>query len=415
MKISFFDTDNWREIIATLGRNKTRTFLTAFGIFWGTAMLAMLWGGANGLEGLMNRNFTGMATNMGGIFANSRGMSYRGFNKGSGWTMNTLDIAAIRRAAPYLEHSSVMNSAFTTASRGDKSISANTLGVEADYFNIMACELSEGRLLNNSDNSNVRKVAILGKNIASSLFPGQSPIGQDVSLSGIHFTVVGVGAQLGEASVGGRVDDSIIIPESTMRGVFNQGVNIGFFVFTVPPGHRPDENMPAFRRVLGEAHSLHPDDDQAIYLVDVSRMFDMIGMMFAGLTLLAIFVGAGSLMAGVIGVGNIMWIIVKERTNEFGIRRAIGAKPADITMQVLSESVLMTLVAGTAGVCFAVGVLAVADMLTAQPPLPPAGFQISFSRAVGIVFTFLVLGSLAGTLPAIKAMKIKPIQAIQAK
>ena len=149
--------------------------------------------------------------------------------------------------------------------------------------------------------------------------------------------------------------------------------------------------------------------------MDISEMFEMISKVFLSISLLAFFVGFGTLMAGVIGVGNIMWIIVKERTHEFGIRRAIGAKPADITGQVLSESVLLTLVSGTAGVCFATLVLYVADKVTYQPLLGYAGFQISFGMAVGIVFTFFILGSLAGTLPAIKAMRIKPIEALRDK
>ncbi len=141
----------------------------------------------------------------------------------------------------------------------------------------------------------------------------------------------------------------------------------------------------------------------------------MINGLFMGIAILAAFVGMGSLMAGVIGVGNIMWIIVKERTHEFGVRRAIGAKPADITVQVLSESVLLTLVAGTAGVCFAAIILGLADHLTADPMLGKAGFEISFGGALAIVGTFFILGSAAGTLPAIKAMRIKPIEALRDK
>lgn len=149
--------------------------------------------------------------------------------------------------------------------------------------------------------------------------------------------------------------------------------------------------------------------------MDISEQFEMIDNMFLGLSILAFFVGFGSLMAGIIGVGNIMWIVVRERTHEFGVRRAIGAKPLDITVQVLCESVLLTLVAGTAGVCFAAMILGVADMFTASPLLGKAGFELGFSNAIAILATFFVLGSAAGTLPAIKAMKIKPIEALREK
>ena len=149
--------------------------------------------------------------------------------------------------------------------------------------------------------------------------------------------------------------------------------------------------------------------------LDVSEMFEMIDKMFLGLSILALFIGASSLMAGVIGVGNIMWIIVKERTHEFGVRRAIGAKPADITVQVLSESVLLTIVAGVAGVCLACLVLGIADKATMSDTLGAAGFQLPFSTATAIVAVFFILGSLAGTLPAVKAMRIRPIEAIRDK
>ncbi|MDE6464395.1 MAG: ABC transporter permease [Muribaculaceae bacterium] len=415
MRTTIFDPENWREIVATLSRNKTRTFLTAFGIFWGTFMLALLWGGAVGFQGIMSRQFAGIATNMGGVNSDMRSISYRGFNKGSSWGMTEQDIEAIRRTAPYIEQSTTLNFNHLTAVNADHSKSAGVLGVESQYNGINNPIIYEGRFLNESDVAGVRKVAVIGRNLANELFPGESPVGRDVSLGGIHFTIVGMAGQLGEASIGGRVDDSFIIPATTMRRAFNQGTTVHFFIYTAPAGHKPSENQAAIRRVLSSAHTIHPDDERAIQFMDISEMFEMVSALFMGFTLLAIFVGGSSLIAGVIGVGNIMWIIVKERTGEFGIRRAIGARPADITMQVLSESVLLTLVAGTAGICFACLVLGIADHMTAEPPYPPAGFQISFAKAVGILVSFIVLGSAAGTLPAVKAMRIKPVEAMRSK
>ena len=149
--------------------------------------------------------------------------------------------------------------------------------------------------------------------------------------------------------------------------------------------------------------------------MDVSEMFEMVGNMFTGIDLLALFVGAGTLMAGIIGVGNIMWIIVRERTREIGIRRAIGAKPRDVIVQILSESSVLTVVAGTAGITFAAVVLYVADMITSEPGLSAAGFQLSFTAAVVILVLFLVLGTAAGLIPSLKAMRIKPVEAMREK
>ena len=415
MKIALFDPENWREIGATLARNKTRTFLTAFGIFWGTAMLTMLWGGANGFEGIMRRNFAGFATNMGAVFNGTRSISYKGFNKGSYWNLTTEDVEKIRQVAPAIEHSSVVNSRSATFVYNDKSKSGSAMGIEADYTNIMQPVVYEGRFINATDVAGRRKVAVVGRNIANELFGSESGVGKYVSINGIYFLVVGIAGQTSEASISGRVDDSVILPSSTFQTAFNWGNAVGFLIYTAPQGKTPSDNEAAIRRVLSSVHSIHPDDERAIGFMDISETFGMIDKVFLGIGLLALFVGAGSLLSGIIGIGNIMWIVVKERTHEFGIRRAIGAKPLDITVQVLSESILLTLVAGVAGVCFGCLVLGVADKVTVDSMLGAAGFQTTFTTAMVIVGLFFVFGTLAGTLPAIKAMKIKPIEALRDK
>ena len=415
MKISVFDRDNWREIGASLARNKTRTFLTAFGIFWGTAMLALLMGGADGLKGMMSRQFAGFSTNLGAVFNGQRSMSYMGYNKGSYWTMTTEDVDVLRKVAPAIEYSSTMDRAQVRAVYSTREKSVAAMGVEADYDKIMIPQMYEGRFINSSDISASRKVAVIGKNIAGELFGNESPVGKRVSLNGIYFTCIGVAGQKGDASIMGRIDDSFILPGTTLRLTFNRGNQVGFFVYTAPKGKKPSDNEPAIRRALSRLHAIHPADNNAIGFMDISEEFEMVDNLFLGLSILAFFVGFGSLMAGIIGVGNIMWIIVRERTHEFGVRRAIGAKPLDITVQVLCESILLTLVAGMAGVCFAAMILGAADAVTASPVLGKAGFEIGFTQAVGILAAFFVLGSAAGTLPAIKAMKIKPIEALREK
>lgn len=415
MKTSIFDLDNWREIGATLARNKTRTLLTAFGIFWGTAMLALLFGGASGFEGIMRRNFAGLTTNLGGVSSNRRTVPYRGFTKGSGWQMTMRDVEQIRATAPAIEFSSEQITRSGNVAYGAKSKSATIMGVGADYSKILIPVVKEGRFLNESDIAQQRKVTVLGHKIATALFGNASPLGEYVNINGIYFLVVGVASQQSDVSVGYNLDDSATIPSSTMRKAYNMGDRIHFFTFTAPAGHQPMENENAIRRVLCSAHSISPDDASAIEFMNASEMFDVIDKLFLGIRLLALFVGFGSLLAGVIGVANIMWIVVKERTQEFGIRRAIGATPFDITVQVLSESILLTLIAGALGVCFAALILAIVDKTTADPMLGKAGFELSFRSALVIVGTFFLLGSAAGTLPAIKAMKIKPIEAINDK
>lgn len=415
MNVSIFNIENWREISSTLARNKTRTLLTAFGIFWGTAMLAMLLGGAQGFKGIMYRNFAGLATNMGGIFAGQRSQSYLGYNKGSQWSITTEDVDVLRKVGPAIEYISPMVQSSANAAYGTKTKSARAIGVQEDYNRMILPVVTAGRLINEADVRQKAKVAVVGKNIAADLFGGDDPVGKYFTINGVHFRCVGVAGQQSEVSLGGRIDDNFLLPESTLRLVFGRGNNVDFVVFTAPSGTKPSANEEIFRRTLAARHAFARDDNNAVGFMDISENFEIIDNVFLGISILAFFVGFASLMAGVIGVGNIMWIVVKERTHEFGIRRAIGAKASDITVQVLSESIVLTLIAGTAGVCFAAMILATVDNATIDPLRGKAGFEISFWLAIGIVVAFFILGSAAGTLPAIKAMRIKPIEAIRDK
>ncbi|MCD8393223.1 MAG: ABC transporter permease [Bacteroidales bacterium] len=409
---AIYDPDNWREIVATLARNKTRTLMTAFGIFWGTAMLAMLLGGAGGLKDTMMANFDGFAANSGFAFTQRTSKAYAGFNKGRSWDMTTDDVDQIRRLCPEIDGLTTMNGYGCTASYGKRYYNAQLTGVDADYTKVMLPRIVEGRFINSTDDAQVRKVAVIGRTVADNLFPGESPLGKFVAVNGIYYKVVGVVYQTSEININGKLDESVVIPNSTLRQGYHLGHQVDAILFVTKPGTRPSQVEGRIRRVLCNNHQLHPDDKQALTVFDVSEQFEMLDNLFLGITMLALFVGVGSLMAGVIGVGNIMWVIVKERTPEIGIRRAIGAKPGDIIAQILSESVLLTLVAGVAGICFAAIVLGIAQMALDSPDSHPH-YQLLFSQAVGILVTFIILGTAAGTVPAIKAMKIKPIEAMR--
>lgn len=415
MKLTIFDRENWSEIATTLSRNKTRTFLTAFGIFWGTAMLAMLWGGASGLEGMLRRNFEGFSTNMGVAFPNRTTMPYHGFSKGREWQFTLTDANTILRQNPYIDLSTTLCQVMGTARYATKSSAGSVLGVDADYFSIQLPIIFQGRVLNESDVAQKRKVVVIGQKVAGELFGDEDPLGKYMSINGIYFMVVGVVGQAGEASIGGKMDNSMIVPSSTMRQAFNLGEKVYAIIYTARQGYRPKDIEPTVRHVAISNHPIHPDDTSAIAFMDISDNFEMVDNLFIGISMLALFVGLGTLMAGIIGIGNIMWIIVRERTQEIGIRRAIGAKPRDIITQILLEGMVLTAIAGVAGICFATAVLAVAEHLTYNPLHGSAHFQLAFSHAIVIMITFLALGTAAGIIPAIKAMRIKPIEAINQK
>ena len=413
MKNPIFDIENWREIGATLARNKTRTFLTAFGIFWGTAMLAMLWGGAGGLKGMLMRNFNGVDTNMGAAFPGRTTMSYKGFNKGMSWRMTQTDIDNIQRIARNIAHSSAVIQTQGFAAYGTETESASITGTSADYYNIQKPVIIAGRTINETDVHYNRKVATIGRNLARTLFGEEDPIGKFVNVNNVYFQIVGVLMQNSEANIGSSLDDSVQLPETTMRTAFNRGDQVDFFVFTAKPGYTPTLIRPDIERAIRLTHPIHPQDELALNLMDVSEIFKMVENLFLGVSLLALVVGAGTLVAGIIGVGNIMWIIVRERTQEIGIRRAIGAKPRDIIVQILSEGVVLTAVAGTAGIVLATLVLYVIDRVSYDPMLGSAHFQLEFAHAITIMTVFLILGTGAGLIPAIKAMRIKPIEAMR--
>ena len=416
MKNPIFDIDNWREIGATLSRNKTRTFLTAFGIFWGTAMLAMLWGGAAGLKGMLMRNLNNVATNMAVISPGRTSISYKGFNKGMAINFNQTDLEAIKNKVPHIDASSgiVMRSA-TVAYNNTSKTNVFCEGVEPDFFKIQYPILYSGRLFNQSDVKGNKKVAEIGKNLANDLFVTEDPVGKYISINGVFFQIIGVIGQTGEFSIGNKLDDSIILPENVMRSVLSLGNDVDFVMFTVDSKYDPNDIKPALMRIIRSNHPIHPEDESAVNMMNVAEGFRMVNNVFFGVSLLALFVGAGTLIAGIIGVGNIMWIIVKERTQEIGIRRAIGAKPKDIIIQVLSEGVVLTAIAGLAGIVFATIVLFIVEKITYDPLTGSAHFMLEFNHAVWIMLVFLVLGTAAGLIPSIKAMKIKPIEAMRDK
>ena len=416
MRVTLFDIENWKEIGATLARNKTRTFLTGFGIFWGTAMLAILLGGARGAKDLLMRNFDGFATNSGIIMTRSTTLPYKGHGKGRGWMMDVTDIERLRMNCPELQTITGMYSNYGVSSRhGRYSYSGNVSGVAPQYAEVMLPTIYAGRFVNEADISLGRKVAVVGKKVANELYPGnESPLGESIEVNGISYTVVGICGQTSEIQMNGRLDESVLLPSSTFRRAFKRGDKVDVIMMVAKDGKKISDIKPRIMRTLFTRHIISPDDEAALEIFDISEHFVMVDNLFTGVSLLALFIGLSTLLAGIIGIGNIMWVIVKERTQEIGIRRAIGAKPSDIIVQILSEGMMLTAVAGIAGICFAALALGITQHITANEVSTPH-FQMNLRQALVIMVTFGVLGTLAGLIPATKAMKIKPVEAINDK
>lgn len=409
-----FDLDTWEEILLTITRNKTRSFLTAFGIFWGIFMLISLMGGAKGLQQMLSRQFEGFATNSGFLGTNKTSKAYKGFQQGRYWDLENKDVERVRKQVSELETVTATLAKWgINAIYNENKISGTLKGLYPEYQKIEEPNIVFGRFINDIDIRDQRKVCVIGKRIYETLFPGgEDPCGKFIEVNGIYYRVIGVSMAVGNISIQGQSETSVIIPFSTMQQNYNFGQNVQLLCYTARKGYSIGEVEKKVEQVVKKAHLIHPDDGQAVILVNAEAMFSMVDNLFSGIRILGWMVGLGTLLAGAIGVSNIMMVTVKERTTEIGIRRAIGARPNDILSQILSESMVLTILAGMAGISFAVFLLNLTEMWTSTPT-SPTEFQISFWQAIGACALLLILGLLAGLAPAYRAMSIKPIEAIR--
>ena len=409
------DMDTCEEILLTITRNKTRSLLTAFGVFWGRFMLVALIGGGRGMQNAMRVQFEGFATNSGFAWPQQTGEAYKGFRKGRWWSMNIDDIERIRKNVEGIELITPSIARWGSKSvYEDKKFNCIVKGLHPEYEHIEAQKINKGRFINDVDIREARKVCVIGKRVYESLFaPGSDPIGKYIRVDGIYYRIIGLSITEGDINIQGQSSESVILPFTTMQQAYNLGRNIELACFTVRPGLKVTDVQPEVERIIKEAHFIAPDDKQAIMLLNTEAMFSMMDNLFIGIKILIWMVGLGTLLAGAIGVSNIMMVTVRERTTEIGIRRAIGARPKDILQQILSESIVLTTVAGMIGISFAVLVLQILDMATIRDNGETYGYQVTFGLAVGTCALLITLGILAGLAPAYRAMAIKPIEAIR--
>ena len=410
-----FDIDRFREIIDTLTRNKTRSFLTGFGVFWGVFMLVALLGGSQGLKELLQSNFEGFATNSAIIFAQPTTKPYAGFRKERQWNMVYNDVERLKRQVPELETVSPMLSHWGgNATHGDKKTECTMKGVMPDYRNVEAPLLFYGRFINDMDIQNNRKVCVIGKRVYKELFPGGGdPCGQRICVDNIYYDVVGVDYSAGNMNINGRSETSVVVPFTMMQKAYALGDNVHLMCVTAKPGITMSSITQKMRSVIAKAHQIDPTDEKAVTVFNTEVMFGMLDNLFSGVNFLILLVGIGTLLAGAIGVSNIMMVTVRERTIEIGIRRAIGATPKNILGQIITESVILTAVAGMSGILFAVMILEMLELGNTTDGIVAAHFQVQFWTAVGATILLAVLGVLAGLAPAVRAMSIKPVDAMR--
>ena len=409
------DIDTYKEIFTTLSRNKSRSFLTGFGVFWGVFMLLGLIGGGSGLQQLLSRNFEGFATNSVIVFAQKTTKPYAGFRKGRSWTMNYDDIERLKAQVNGLDIvAPVLARWGPNATYGDKKYSCNVKGVLPEYQGVETPKLKYGRYINAMDMQQKRKVCVIGKRVYKTLFPnGDNPLGKLIRVDSIYYRVVGVDYASGNISIDGSSEEAIVLPLTLMREAYNYGDEVPLICGTAKPGVHVSDIMPKIRRVIAQNHQLDPTDEKGISIFNTEVMFGMVDNLFRGVNFLILLVGIGTILAGAIGVSNIMMVTVKERTNEIGIRRAIGATPRIILGQIITESIVLTISAGMGGLLFAVGILQLAELASTTDGIVTTHYQIGFWMALGAVALLSTLGVLAGLAPALRAMAIKPVDAMR--
>ena len=418
MNMNIIDIDRWQEIWMTITRNKTRSLLTAFGVFWGIFMLVTLIGGGNGLQNMMIRSFSGIATNSCFFMSQQTSEAYKGFRKGRYWNLEMNDIDILRSNIKELEYITPIlfgvwkdnNTVY-----GDKAYTAGVKGVLPEYEKIEAQKITYGRFINDMDVKEQRKVCFIGKRIYEALFnKGENPSGKFIRIDGIYYQVIGVAGDASDnITIGGNAEEMVVLPFSTMQMAYHAGNNVDLIGLTGKPDVPISRIQEQVETIIKQNHLIAPNDAQALFSMNMEKMFKQFDNLFLGVRLLIWIVGLGTLFAGIIGVSNIMMVTVRERTGEIGIRRAIGARPFDIMRQILNESMILTSIAGFLGISFAVLVLQVVNVGISSSADYDAGFQISFGIAVGTAVILMTLGTLAGLAPAFRAMSIKPIEAIR--
>jgi putative ABC transport system permease protein len=419
--MSFFDLDHWTEIYAALAKNRLRTALTAFGVFWGIFMLMVLLGSGQGLENGVTSDFSGSAANAIYMWTQGTTKPYRGLPPGRTFDFRNADIAAIRQQVPEADVIAPMNQlggfrGGNNVIRGLKSGGFQVMGVYPEVRGIDYFQILEGRFINRIDIDEGRKVAVIGSRVREVLFAeGEAPIGETIRINGVTFKVVGVfepGAT-GEQAL--REAEKIYTPFTSFQRAFNYGDEVGWLAMTARlgvPASKVEEEVEA---LLRERHRIHPEDERAIGSWNQEKEFNKVQGLFGGIRTLVWLVGIGTLAAGVIGVSNIMLIVVRERTKEIGLRRAIGATPTSVTLQIIMEAIVLTGLAGYLGLLAGIGLVEGVSALLASSGANTQMFQnpgVSLSNAGAALAILVLCGVLAGLIPARRAVAISPVEAL---
>lgn len=415
-----FNRDRWKEILEVLSSNVFRTLATSFGVGWGIFILIILLAAGKGLENGIRADFGDIATNTMFMWSRNTTMPYKGLPKGRRFSFKLEDVQAIKDNVPNLRFISPRNQlgGFRGANNVVRGLRTGAFNVYGDYPEIIKQEpmtITSGRFVNHNDTKDKRKVAVIGDGVRNELYDkGETVLGTYIKIQGVNFMVVGT-YQKKDDGGGEEGQKEIYVPFTAFSQAFNTSNDVGWMAITANDGSSISNLKEKIVGVVKEKRKVHPDDKRAVGYFDLYEQFNRVESLFGALRWVAYFVGVLVLLSGIIGVSNIMLIVIKERTKEIGIRRALGEAPWSIKKQILMESIFLTIISGMIGIVFGAafiyGVNAVLDSVG------PVDMFINPSVSLAVVVSALIIlvfsGLLAGFIPAQSAIKIRPIEALR--
>lgn len=415
-----FNRDRWKEILEVLTTNWFRTVLTAFGVFWGILILIILLAAGKGLENGIKADFGDVATNTMFMWTRSTTKAHMGLPIGRRFNFKTEDVETLRQNFPQLKYVSPRNQlgGFGGNNNVVKGIKTGAYNVYGDYPEIIKQEpmtITMGRFLNQNDINENRKIAVIGAGVKAELYEeGEQVLGSYIKIQGVNFMVVGTYKKNSNGD-GEEGQKEIYVPFTSFGQAFNRGNNVGWMAITAKDEASISYLKNGIVNEMKMIHKVHPEDTRAVGYFDLYEQYSRVESLFGAMSFIAYFVGVLVLLSGIIGVSNIMLIVVKERTKEIGIRRALGEDPWSIKKQILLESIFLTIISGMAGIIFgALFIYGVNALLDANGPVD---MFMNPSVSLGVVSIALLIlmisGLLAGFIPAQSAIKVKPIDALR--
>ena len=414
-----FKADTWDEIFSSINKNRVRTILTVIGVLWGIFVYIAMSGAAKGLDNGFERQFESVAMNSLFAWSQSTSKPYKGFRTGRRIQLKLSDVEVLKKRIPEIKYiaprnaTGVFGGSPALTVRGQKSGNYNVYGDFPVYTKIATKKIfDQGRFINQSDIDYDRRVCIIGERTKRELFEdSEEAVGSFLRINGIYFRVVGVHKFV--PGGGFESDGDIFIPFTTFNKLYNKADGVDFMSIAAFDDADIIQVEKDVKTVLKSIHQVDPTDERAFGSFNLGEVFGRIKGFANGLTFLSLVIGIATILAGVIGIGNILLISVKERTKELGVRRALGATPSEVRNLILLESVFLTVISGVMGIILGAGTLSLVNKLTQDTDFPYTNPTVPIPYVLGALVLMVVLGTLIGLIPAQRAVSIRPIEALR--